>query len=98
MVSAMCADAFLEQRSPELLSGDLKIASLLLRTGLKQEWTDSEGFLVASRTIWASLVFSSTRDPLRGWLERRYQGANDPHAFALRMASPELSAPRRRGH
>jgi len=92
ITTAMSTEGFLAQRSPELLASDLKIAAVLLRVGLKEDWIGETDFFEATRVIWSSLFFSSPGRPDQGWLERRYRGAEDPDAFALRMASPELSA------
>jgi hypothetical protein len=92
MTKAMNSEEFLAHRSPELLAADLKIAAVLLRTGLKEGWIAEADFFEATRITWSSLFFSSAGKPDQGWLERRYREADDPLDFAIRMASPELSA------
>ncbi len=92
MTKAMTSEEFLSQRSPELLAADLKIAAVLLCTGLKQNWIDEPAFIEATRLIWSCYFFSSPKVSNQGWIERRCLEAENPDEFKLRMASPELSA------
>jgi HKD family nuclease len=92
MTQAMTNEDFLAHRPPELLAADLKIAAVLLRTGLKEGWIDGPNFFEATRLVWSSLFFSSDGNIGEGWLERRQRESEDPDGFILRMASPELSA------
>ena len=92
MAEAMRNEDFLAHRPPELLAADLKIAAVLLRTGLREGWIEGSDFFETTRLVWSSLFFSSDGNPGKGWLERRQQESDDPDGFILRMASPELSA------
>jgi hypothetical protein len=92
MTQAMTNEDFLAHRPPELLAADLKIAAVLLRTGLNEGWIDGPDFFEATRLVWASLFFSSDGNLGEGWLERRQRESEDSDGFILRMASPELSA------
>jgi len=92
MTQAMTNEDFLAHRPPELLAADLKIAAVLLRTGLKEGWIDGSDFFEATRLVWSSLFFSSDANLGEGWLERRQRESGDSDGFIFRMASPELSA------
>jgi hypothetical protein len=92
MTQAMRNEDFLAHRPPELLTADLKIAAVLLRTGLKEGWIEGSDFFETTRLVWSSLFFSSDGNSAQGWLERRQKESDDPDGFILRMASPELSA------
>lgn len=92
MTQAMTNEDFLANRPPELLAADLKIAAVLLRTGLRKGWIEESDFFEATRLVWSSLFFSSDGNPGQGWLERRQQECDDPDGFIARMASPDLSA------
>jgi len=92
ITKAMTDEDFLANRPPELLAADLKIAAVLLRTGLRKGWIEGPVFFESTRLIWSSLFFSSDGNPGQGCLERRQEGSDDPHGFIARMASPDLSA------
>ena len=51
---------FLRVRPPELLAGDLKVAAVLLRVGLADEWITGEEFFDATLRIWSPLFFDFT--------------------------------------
>jgi len=92
ITKAMTDEDFLAKRPPELLAADLKIAAVLLRTGLRKGWIEGPDFFDATRLLWSSLFFSSEGNPGQGWLERRQQEYDDPDEFIARMASADLSA------
>src|SRR5262249_15713812 len=92
MTTAMTSRAFLEQRAPELLAADLKIAAILLRAGLQEGWISQADFFACTHRIWSSLFFSADDEATIGWLERRYRSADSPTGFAARLASVELLA------
>jgi hypothetical protein len=92
MTTAMTSKAFLEQRAPELLAADLKIAAILLRTGLQEGWISQDDFFACTHMIWSSLFFSSDGEATIGWMERRYRSADSPTDFAARLVSVELLA------
>ena len=92
MSQAMAEESFLAKRPPELLAADLKIAAVLLRTGLRKGWIDGPEFFDATRLVWSSLFFSSEGNPGQGWLERRQREDYYPDEFIARMASADLSA------
>lgn len=92
MKKVMTSENFVAGRSPEFLAADLKIAAVLLRTGLAEGWITKADFFETTRKIWSWLFFSSPGTPSQGWLERRYREAEDPEEFVAKMASPELSA------
>lgn len=88
----MTSPEFLEERSPEYLAVDIKIASALLRLGLREGWVQRQRFFDLTHRIWSAMFFSS--DPQRdvGWLEYRAARSEDRSAFIADMHSPELSA------
>jgi hypothetical protein len=92
ITTAMTSQAFLEQRTPELLAADLKIAAILLRAGLQEGWISQADFFACTNKIWSSLFFSADDEATIGWLERRYRSADSPTDFAARLVSVELMA------
>jgi hypothetical protein len=89
---AMTTEQFLAERRPELLAADLKVAAVLLRTGLREGWLVAHEFFRATHRIWASLFFSGSPVENQGWLEHRLQHAEDTTAFVAAVRSPELAA------
>lgn len=89
---AMTTEQFLAERRPELLAADLKVAAVLLRTGLREGWLGAPEFFQATHRIWASLFFSGSPDANQGWLEYRLRHAEDATAFVAAVRSPELAA------
>ncbi len=89
---AMTAERFLALRRPELLAADLKVAAVLLRTGLREGWLGAREFFHATHRIWTSLFFYGSPEANQGWLEYRLRHAEDPSAFIAAMRSPELAA------
>jgi hypothetical protein len=89
---AMTTEQFLAQRRPEMLAADLKLAAVLLRTGLRQSWIEAAEFFGTTHHIWASLFFAGSPGTNQGWLEYRLLHAEDPNAFVSAMRSPELAA------
>jgi len=83
---------FIADRPPELIAADLKIAALLLRAGVADDWLDEKDFFDATLRIWLPLFFNAEGDEPTGWLEQRYLTAPDPNAFSEAMRSAELSA------
>ncbi len=89
---AMTTEQFLAERRPDLLAADLKVAAVLLRTGLREGWLGAHEFFQATHRIWASLFFSGSPDANQGWLEYRLRHAEDTTAFITAVRSPELAA------
>jgi hypothetical protein len=89
---AMTMEQFLAERRPELLAADLKVAAVLLRTGLREGWLGALEFFQATHRIWTSLFFSGSPDTNQGWLEYRLRHAEDTTAFIAAVRSPELAA------
>lgn len=89
---AITTEQFLALRRPELLAADLKVAAVLLRTGLREGWIEASEFYRTTHHIWASLFFAGSPETKQGWLEYRLRNAEDPVAFVAAMRSPELAA------
>lgn len=89
---AMTTEQFLAERRPELLAADLKVAAVLLRTGLREGWLGAHEFFHTTHRIWASLFFSGSPDTNQGWLEYRLRHAENTTAFIVAVRSPELAA------
>ena len=89
---AMTTEQFLAERRPELLAADLKVAAVLLRTGLREGWIASHEFFQATHRIWASLFFSGSPNANQGGLEYRLRHAEDATSFIAAVRSPELAA------
>lgn len=88
----MTSKEFLAKRSPDYLAADLKVASVLLRIGLREGWVDWERFFDLTQKIWSALFFSSAPQRDMGWLEYRASKSGDKMAFIDAMRSAELSA------
>jgi hypothetical protein len=89
---AMTTEQFLAERRPELLATDLKVAAVLLRTGLREEWIGAHEFFQATHRIWISLFLSGSPVENQGWLEHRVRHAVDSTAFVAALRSPDLAA------
>lgn len=89
---AMTSTEFLAERGPEYLAADLKVASVLLRLGLREGWVERQRFFDLTQKVWSSLFFSSVPQKDVGWLEYRACIAEDKDAFINAMRSSELSA------
>ena len=89
---AMTSTEFLSGRTPEYLAVDLKVASALLRIGLREDWVERKRFFELTHKIWSSLFFSSSPKKELGWLEFRAETSDDKEAFINNMRSEELSA------
>jgi hypothetical protein len=65
---AMTNAEFLAERGPDYLAADLKVASALLRLGLREGWVEHERFFDLTQKVWSSLFFSSEPQKEVGWL------------------------------
>lgn len=90
--SAMLSEDFLEQRSPAMLAGDLKFASVLLRVGLREHWLPQDRFFYLTFRIWSALFFSGSPEPNKGWIEYRVSQAENRQSFAAPLCTPEVAA------
>jgi len=92
-VSARLGESeYLSERRPELLAADLKVASVLLRVGLADEWLTQGEFFDATLAIWLPLFFNAAGDESTGWLDQRHLTSADPKGFSNSISSPELAA------
>ncbi len=92
VASRLAEPDFLSERQPEPLAADLKVAAVLLRAGLADEWLTEQEFFDATLTIWLPLFFNAAGKESTGWLEQRYLTAPDREQFAERIRSVELAA------
>jgi HKD family nuclease len=92
MKVSMTSREFLEERSPEMLAADIKIVSVLLCIGLRENWVSMEEFWEVTYQIWVSLFFTSDEDPKRGWFELRFRNSDDPESFIESMKPSEIAA------
>ena len=89
---SMTSKEFLADRGPDYLAADIKVASVILRLGLREGWVEHKRFFDLTHKIWSSLFFSSEQRKDVGWLEYRFSTAEDRVAFINAMRSAELSA------
>ena len=89
---AMTTDQFLSERRADQLAADLKVAAVLLRTALREEWIDSAAFFQTTHRVWSALFFSGSPELNQGWLEYRVRKADDPDSLISSLRSPSLSA------
>jgi hypothetical protein len=92
VTSRIAEPEFLSERGPEVLASDLKVAAILLRAGLADEWLTEQDFFDATLAIWLPLFFNAAGNESTGWLEQRYLTAPDPEEFAIAIRSVELAA------
>ena len=90
----MSSGNYLQQREPGVLAADLKIASVMMRVGLREGWLSTEDFFSYTQQLWLSLFFTSEaeKNKARGWLDYRYISTESPEDFVSQMASPTLAA------
>ena len=91
VASRLAESDFLSERRPELLAADLKVAAVLLRAGLADEWLTEQEFFDATFTIWLPLFFNAAGEESTGWLEQRYLTAPHWEEFAETIRSVELA-------
>jgi hypothetical protein len=92
VVDRIAEPQFLSERPPHLLGKDLKVASLLLRAGLADDWLTPDEFFESTLKIWLPLFFNAQGGESTGWLEQRYLTDAAPDDFAEAVRSVELSA------
>jgi len=88
----MSSDAYLLDRSPEMMAIDIQFVAILLRTGLRENWISQAEFFESTHKIWTAMFFTSSLDPCSGWLEYRYKQAEDSEAFIQKLISSKVSA------
>jgi hypothetical protein len=89
---AMTSTEFLSQRTPSQLAGDLKLASILLRIGVRERWLPQEVFFRLTFRIWSALFFTGSPESGQGWIEYRLRTARDSKDFAAPLRSPDVAA------
>jgi hypothetical protein len=87
---AMTSAEFLDERPPQLLAADVRVASALLRVALNEGWLAPPAFFQATHRIWAALFFSAADAECQ--LERRYRTAVSPEDFAASLRAPDVLA------
>ena len=92
VASRLAESDFLSERRPELLAGDLKVAVVLLRAGLADEWLTEQEFFDATLTIWLPLFFNAGGEESTGWLEQRYLTAPHSEKFGETIRSVQLAS------
>ena len=90
--SRLAEPDYLSERRPELLAADLRVAVVLLRAGLAEEWLTEQEFFDATLTIWLPLFFNAGSEESTGWLEQRYLTAPYSEKFAETIRSVELAS------
>ena len=88
----LASEVYLLERSPEMLSADLKVTAVLFRVAVGNGWITEEEFFNATHKIWLPLFFNAAPGYNVGWLELRHLTDPNPERFADAMCSPELSA------
>lgn len=91
VVKTMTSEDYACNRPPELLSIDLRFASILLQVGLREGWITSNEFFSATHKIWSAFFFCVNSEAADGWLAYRCQTAEDLDAFKNSFASPLLT-------
>lgn len=82
---------YFESRSPERFVADIRIASVLLRVGLREDWIKSEDYIKITCEIWSALFFSCQLDEAFGWIDYYLNKAPDKSDSINRMKSVELT-------
>ena len=78
---------YLENRPPELFALDLKLVTVLLLTGLRENWISYDEFFEVTFRIWSKLFFTSQDKENMGWLEYRCCAAESSEGFIKNMVS-----------
>lgn len=69
MVAAFTNEEIVTNRPLALLLDDLKVASIILRMGLSNEWVSQEEYFDTSYTLWTEFFFSCSLDENRGYID-----------------------------
>ncbi len=89
LIGAFTNKDIIENRPLQTLFDDLKVASIILRMGLKEQWISEEEFFDATYTIWTELFFSSEKDQNNGYIDLKLKNDN---IDINELRSPEMSA------
>lgn len=97
LVEALTDNDYLKERPLSQLSADLSIVSLLLRSGLREDWISHADFLLFTHNVWSKLFFSSdakldSKGIQVGWLEYRYNTCPDKARFIEQLMDIRLSS------
>ena len=96
IVDVLTEKTYLNERHLTQLSADLSIVSLLLRSGLKEEWISPSDFLLFTHNVWSQLFFSSearheSEKTQIGWLDYRYITSTDKSVFIEQLTDIRLA-------
>lgn len=69
LVAAFTNEEIVTNRPLALLLDDLKVASIILRMGLSNEWVTQEEYFDTSYTLWTEFFFSCSLDENRGYID-----------------------------
>ena len=69
LVDAFTNEEIVANRPLSLLIDDLKVASIILRMGLSNEWVTQEEYFDTSYTLWTEFFFSCSLDENRGYID-----------------------------
>lgn len=69
LVAAFTNEEIVTNRPLALLLDDLKVASIILRMGLSNEWITQEEYFDASYTLWTEFFFSCSLDENKGYID-----------------------------
>ncbi len=69
LVAAFTNEEIVTNRPLTLLIDDLKVASIILRMGLSNEWVTQEEYFDASYTLWTEFFFSCPLDENKGYID-----------------------------
>lgn len=89
LIQAFTNADIIENRPLKQLFDDLKVASIILRTGLKEGWITEYEFFDATYILWTELFFSSEKDSKFGYIDLKLETEDIDIA---QTQSPDLSA------
>jgi HKD family nuclease len=89
LIEAFTNADVIENRPIKMLFDDLKVASIILRMGLKEHWISEEEYFDATYILWTELFFSSEKDKNHGYIDIKMQNED---VDIEELLSPELSA------
>jgi hypothetical protein len=69
LVAAFTNEEIVTNRPLVLLLDDLKVASIILRMGLSNDWVTQEEYFDTSYTLWTEFFFSCALDENRGYID-----------------------------
>lgn len=105
IINTISDENYLLKRSPDLIAKDLAIIAILMTSAINEEapglginWLTEDEYFEFTRRVWNVFFFkiiqseTDSSGQYHGYLDRRYQESEDPHAFSRSFASTDFAA------